>query len=92
MAVFCRLPSAFYSLLEELNKENTETRKNIRKMDDLLIFMTLEKHKKLTEMLQFRRMLTPCKKLTAFYDLNWANYHLLRFILNIQILNISGGV
>ena len=55
MAVFFRLPSAFYSLLEELVKENTETKKNIMKMDDLLIFMTLEKHKKLTEMLQFGR-------------------------------------
>ena len=41
MAVFCRLPSAFYSLLEELDKENTETRKDIRKMNDLLIFMML---------------------------------------------------
>ena len=66
MAVFCRLPSAFYSLLEELDKENTETRKNIMKMDDLLIFMMLEKHKKLTEMLQFRRMPTPCKKINCF--------------------------
>ena len=47
---FCRLPSAFYSFLEELDKENTETRKNIREMDDLLIFMMLEKHKKLAEM------------------------------------------
>ena len=46
MAIFCRLPSAFYSLLEELDKENTETRKNIMKMDDLLIFTTLEKLKK----------------------------------------------
>ena len=63
MAVFFRLPSAFYSLLEELVKENTETRKNIMKMDDLLIFMMLEKHKKLTEMLQFGRMLTPFKKI-----------------------------
>ena len=66
MAIFCRLPSAFYSLLEELDKENTETRKNIMKMDDLLIFMMLEKHKKLTEMLQFRRMPTPCKKIKYF--------------------------
>ena len=49
-------------MLEELVKENTETRKNIMKMDDLLIFMMLEKHKKLTEMLQFGRMLTPFKK------------------------------
>ena len=32
------------------------------KMDDLLIFMTLEKLKKLTEMLQFGQMLTPYKK------------------------------
>ena len=63
MAVFFRLPSAFYSLLEELVKENTETKKNIMKMDDLLIFMMLEKHKKLTEMLQFGRMLTPFKKI-----------------------------
>ena len=63
MAVFFRLPSAFYSLLEELVKENTETKKNIMKMDDLLIFMMLEKHKKLTEMLQFGRMLTPYKKI-----------------------------
>ena len=31
-------------------------------MDDLLIFTTLEKLKKLTEMLQFGRMLTPFKK------------------------------
>ena len=46
MAIFCRLPSAFYSLLEELDKENTETRKNIMKMDDLLIFTMLEKLKK----------------------------------------------
>ena len=67
MAIFCRLPSSFYSLLEELDKENTaETRKNIMKMDDLLIFIMLEKHKKLTEMLQFRRMLTPCKKINCF--------------------------
>ena len=63
---FCRLPSTSYSLLEELDKENTEAKKNIRKMDDLLIFMMLEKHKKLTEMLQFRRMLTPCKKINCF--------------------------
>ena len=41
MAIFCRLPLAFYSLLEELDKENTETRKDIRKMNDLLIFMML---------------------------------------------------
>ena len=33
------------------------------KMDDLLIFMMLEKHKKLTEMLQFGRMFTPFKKI-----------------------------
>ena len=66
MAIFCRLPSTSYSSLEELDKENTETRKNIMKMDDLLIFMMLEKHKKLTEMLQFRRMLTPCKKINYF--------------------------
>ena len=63
MAVFFRLPSAFYSLLEELVKENTETKKNIMKMDDLLIFMMLEKHKKLTEMLQFGRTLTLYKKI-----------------------------
>ena len=42
--------------------EKTETRENIMKMDDLLIFTTLEKLKKLTEMLQFGRMLTPFKK------------------------------
>ena len=63
MAFFFRLPSAFYSLLEEFVKENTETKKNIMKMDDLLIFMMLEKHKKLTEMLQFGQMLTPYKKI-----------------------------
>ena len=63
MAIFFILPSAFYSLLEEFVKENTETKKNIMKMDDLLIFMMLEKHKKLTEMLQFGQMLTPYKKI-----------------------------
>ena len=43
--------------------KKTETRKNIMKMDDLLIFTMLEKHKKLTEILQFGRMLTPFKKI-----------------------------
>ena len=62
MAVFFRLPSAFYSLLEELVKEN-RNKENIMKMDDLLIFTMLEKHKKLTEILQFGRMLTPFKKI-----------------------------
>ena len=42
---FFRLPSAFHSILEELVKK-TETRENIMKMDDLLIFTMLEKLKK----------------------------------------------
>ena len=46
--------------------KKTETRKKIMKMDDLLIFIMLEKHKKLTEMLQFRSMLTLCKKINCF--------------------------
>ena len=54
-------------------------------MDDLLTFMMLEKHKKLTEMLQFGRMLKPFKKLNAVYGLNGANFQLLRFILNTQV-------
>ena len=43
---FRRLPLPFYSLLEELVEENTETNKNIMKMDDLLIFMMLDEQKK----------------------------------------------
>ena len=39
------------------------------KMDDLLIFMMLEKHRKLTEMLQFGRIYL----------------FILRFILNTQV-------
>lgn len=43
---FCRLPLPFYSLLEELTEENTETNENIIRMDDLLIFMMLDEYKK----------------------------------------------
>ena len=84
IAVFLDYLQPFTLFWKNLSKK-TETRENIMKMDDLLIFTTLEKHKKLTEMLQFGRMLTPCKKLNAVYGLNWANFQLLRFILNIQV-------
>ena len=43
---FRRLPLPFYSLLEELVEENTETNENIMRMDDLLIFMMLDEQKK----------------------------------------------
>ena len=62
MAVFLDFLQPFTLCWKNLSKK-TETRENIMKMDDLLIFTTLEKHKKLTEMLQFGRMLTPCKKI-----------------------------
>ena len=52
---FRRLPLLIYSLLEE----NTETIENNMRMDDLLIFMMLDEHKKLKmKMLQFERIPT----------------------------------
>jgi len=39
--------SSLHSLLEENTDENTETNKNIMRMDDLLIFMMLDEHKKM---------------------------------------------
>lgn len=44
---FRRLPLLIYSLLEENTEENTETNENIMRMDDLLIFMMLDEHKKM---------------------------------------------
>ena len=50
---FRRLPLPIYSLLEQ----NTETNENNMRMDDLLIFMMLDEHKKLKmKMLQFARI------------------------------------
>ena len=73
-------------MLEELVNENRETRKNIMKMDDLLIFIMLEKLWKTHRNVAnsggcLRRM----KKLNAVYRLNWENFQLLCFILNIQV-------
>ena len=44
---FRRLPLLIYSLLEENTEENSEKNENIMKMDDLLIFMMLDEHKKM---------------------------------------------
>ena len=44
---FPRLLLLIYSLLEENTEENTETNENIMRMDDLLIFMMLDEHKKM---------------------------------------------
>ena len=56
------------------------------KMDDLLIFIMLEKLWKTHRNVAnsggcLRRM----KKLNAVYRLNWENFQLLCFILNIQV-------
>ena len=56
---FRGLPLLVYSLLAENTEENTETKENNMRMDDLLIFMMLDKHKKLKmKMLQFERIPT----------------------------------
>ena len=56
---FRRLPLFIYSLLEENTEENTETNENNMRMDDLLIFMMLDEHKKLKmKMLKFERIPT----------------------------------
>ena len=54
---FRRLPLLIYSLLEGNTEENTETNENNMRMDDLLIFMMLDEHKRLKmKMLQFERI------------------------------------
>ena len=54
---FRRLPLLIYSLLEENTEENTEANENNMRMDDLLIFMMLDEHKKLKmKMLQFEQI------------------------------------
>ena len=56
---FRRLPLLINSLLEENTEENTETIENNMRMDDLLIFMMLDEHKKLKmKMFQFERIPT----------------------------------
>ena len=56
---FRRLPLLIYSLLEENTEENTETNENIMRMDDLLIFMMPDEHKKMyRNVAQFERIPT----------------------------------
>ena len=64
--------------------KKTETKENIMKMNDLLVFMTLEKYKKTHGNVAVRTDAN-MKKLDAIYRLNWENFQLLCFILNIQV-------
>ena len=56
------------------------------KMDDLLIFMMLGKlWKTHTNVANSGGYLRRMKKLNAVYPLDWENFQLLCFILNIQV-------
>ena len=86
MAVSVDYPQPFTPCWKNLLTKIEKQGKNIMKMDDLLIFVMLEKLCKThTNVANSGGCLRRMKKLNAVYRLNWENFQLLCFILNIQV-------
>ena len=82
---FFRLPSAFHSILEELVKENRNKGKRHENGWLAHFYDAWEAQENSQKCCSSDGCLRRAKKLNAVYGLNWANFQLLRFILNIQV-------
>ena len=83
--VFFRLPSAFYSMLEELVRENRNKGKHHENGWLAHFYDAWEAQENSQKCCSSDGCLRRAKKLNAVYGLNWANFQLLRFIFNIQV-------